>query len=86
MSARMRGKNLMKKYREGTFSFEFENNSYELDYHGSWLLDGPEGYQQWLEESLVWNCYDSNNREVNTQKVLIEAEKQLQLEVSIAIV
>ena len=76
----------MKKYKEGTLSFEYGNEYYELDYHGSWLLDGPEGYQQWLEESLVWNCYDSNNREVDFKNVLIEAEKQLQLEVTIAVI
>lgn len=76
----------MKKHMNGELDFNYKQSSYFIDWHGTWLLDGPVGYEMWLEEYLNWTCYDSNDNEVENNKVLIEAEKQLQITIASAIV
>lgn len=71
----------MIRYKEGEVGFEYNNRPYTIHFHGSWLLDGPVGYEAWLQESLVWNLYDSNDREMSElpmyNNVWLTAEKVL---------
>ena len=71
----------MKKSKDGLIDFSFNNESYTIDWHGRWLKDGPNGYEIWLEEMLVWNCYTENGKIVENVDILIKAERLLEFEI-----
>ena len=75
----------MKKYKSSELEFDYEQSPYYIDWYGTWLLDGPVGYEAWLQESLAWNLYDANDMEMSElpmyNKIWVEAEKQLTIEI-----